>query len=258
MRATSDKGEPRRTEAPPWYVRGALEARRGHRALGCLCIAGVIAFAGCGGGERQDADEPSGDYKVAVTKATFPPDQKLAKQSDIVISVKNTGNETVPNIAVTLSGLDYKTTAQGVADPSRPQFVINGVPKNIGSFQESKEAAPEGGETAYVNAWALGPLAAGKETTFRWTVTAVKGGPYKLTYEVAAGLNGKAKAVDSKGQTPRGLFTGTVDSTPPQTRVADDGVTVIEGQRGTAAVGKNGAVVKKNGESGATVVKPDN
>ena len=82
-----------------------------------------------------------------------------------------------------------------------------------------------------MNTWALGPLAPGKERTFRWTVTAVKAGPYKLTYEVAAGLNGKAKAVNASGQTPRGLFAGTVSGKPPQTRVSDDGTTVIEGTR---------------------------
>jgi hypothetical protein len=191
-------------------------------------LAGAV---GCGGGERQDANEPSGDFKVDVTKASFPATQKLAKQSDIVIAVKNTGNKTVPDIAVTLHGLDYEVANKSVADPSRPMFVINGVPKSIGSFNESKEAAPQGGQTAYVDTWALGPLAPGKEQTFRWTVTAVHAGPYKLSYAVAGGLNGKAKAVNASGQTPRGLFSGTVSGKPPQTRVADDGKTVIEGQR---------------------------
>jgi hypothetical protein len=232
-----------------------LEARRGHPALAGLCAIGLVALAGCGGGERQDADEPSGEYKVDVTKASFPAEQKLAKQSDIVITVKNTGNETVPNVAVTLRGLDYRTKAPGVADPERPQFVINGVPKNIGSFAESKEASPEGGETAYVDTWALGALPQGQEKTFRWTVTAVHAGPYKLTYEVAGGLNGKAKAVNASGQTPRGLFSGTVSDAAPQTKVADDGVTVIETDKGAAVVGQDGAVVKKKG-GGAAVVKP--
>jgi hypothetical protein len=229
--ATTSKGQPPLHGGHAWYVRPALEVRRGHPALAGLCAIGLIALSGCGGGDRQDKDEPSGKYRVDVTEASFPAEQKLAKQSDIVIAVKNTGNETVPNITVTLNGLDYRLKDPQVADPSRPQFVINGVPKNIGSFAESKEAAPEGGETAYVNTWALGPLSPGKERTFRWTVTAVKAGPYKLTYEVAAGLNGKAKAVNASDQTPRGLFAGTVTEKPPKTRVSDDGKTVIEGTR---------------------------
>ena len=81
-------------------------------------------------------------------------------------------------------------------------FVINGQPKDIGGFPESKDAAPEGGETAYVDTWALGKLRAGEERTFKWSVTAVRAGDYKLEYEVAAGLDGKAKAVGVGGAAP--------------------------------------------------------
>ena len=87
-------------------------------------------------------------------------------------------------------------------------FVINGEPKEIGTFPESKEAAPEGGETAYVDTWALGPLKPGEEKTFKWNVTAVQAGPYQLNYAVAAGLDGKAKAVGAGGDAPAGLFIG--------------------------------------------------
>ena len=59
-------------------------------------------------------------------------------------------------------GFDVKLDNDALADPKRPVFVINGVPKDIGTFPESKEAAPEGGETAYVDTWALGPLKPGR------------------------------------------------------------------------------------------------
>ena len=108
-------------------------------------------------------------------------------------------------------------------------FVINGQPKDIGGFPESKDAAPEGGETAYVDTWALGKLPAGEERTFKWSVTAVRGGDYKLDYEVAAGLDGKAKAVGVGGSVPRGQFAGTISDAAPNTRVADDGRTILRG-----------------------------
>ena len=57
-------------------------------------------------------------------------------------------------------------------------FVTNGEPENVGGFPESREAAPKGGETAYVDTWALGPLSPGQERTFRWGVTAVRPGKY--------------------------------------------------------------------------------
>ena len=61
-----------------------------------------------------------------------------------------------------------------------------------------------------------------------WKVTAVKAGPYKVSWRVAAGLNGKAKAVAAGGgQAPTGSFSGTVSRAAPKVRVADDGKTVV-------------------------------
>ena len=191
----------------------------------------AAAIVGCGGGERQDANEPSGEYRLEITKAEFPLKQKLAKRSTLQIGVRNTGDETVPNVAVTVHGFDERLEGRGLADPERPVFVINGQPKDIGGFPESKDAAPEGGETAYVDTWALGKLRAGEERTFKWSVTAVRGGDFKLEYEAAAGLDGKARAVGVGGAAPRGSFEGTISDAAPVTRVGDDGKTIIRGTR---------------------------
>ena len=126
-----------------------------------VCLA-AVGLSACGGDPRQDADEPSGKFAVSAD-ATFPSNQKLAKRSTLAITVRNDENRrTIPNVAVTVNGFDTRIRQQGVADPTRPVFVINGRPKNIGTFPETKEDGPEGGETAYVNTWALGPLGPGK------------------------------------------------------------------------------------------------
>jgi hypothetical protein len=183
----------------------------GRRAAVLIC-APVLALASCGGAERQDEDEPSGNFPVEITKAEFPSDQKLAKRSEFVIGVKNAGDETIPNIAVTVKSFDYKKEAENLADPSRPVFVVN--------------RGPEGGETAYVDTSALGPLKPGEEKEFVWNVTAVRAGEYKINWTVAAGLDGKAKATED-GKTPTGSFSGTVSNEAPDARVADDGKTVV-------------------------------
>jgi hypothetical protein len=201
-----------------------LEARR----IALLCL---VAVVGCGG-ERQDENEPEGDFQVEVVSATFPEQQKLAQKSELVITVRNTGDEAVPNIAVTVSGLNYRATEPGLSDPSRPRFALNGVPREIGGFPEAKDASPLGCDTAYVETWACGRLKPGAEKTFVWSVTAVKAGPYKITWRVAAGLNGKAKAVDAEGGgAPTGTFTGTVSDEAPEVRIADDGKTVVTESR---------------------------
>jgi hypothetical protein len=198
---------------------------------GCLlACSAVLAPVSCGG-ERQDKNEPEGRYRVEVLQATFPIQQKLAKRSKLVIVVRNADSKTIPNVGVTVNGFELRERDPDLADPNRPIFVINGRPKRIGGFPEEQEAAPENCDTAYVNTWACGPLRAGREKSFVWDVTAVKAGPYRLSYRVNAGLDGKSKAVDVDGGPPTGLFVGTISDKPPASRVADDGRTIIRGTR---------------------------
>ena len=159
----------------------------------------LLAFAGCGGGERQDENEPEGNFAVEVVRASFPDHQKLAKSSDLVVTVRNAGDETIPNIAVTVNGFDKRKKDPDLADPTRPVFAVNGVQVEIAGFPEAKDATPRGCDTAYVNTWACGPLKPNEQKTFRWTVTAVQAGDYRIDWRVAAGLDGKAKAVAAGG-----------------------------------------------------------
>ena len=198
-----------------------------------LALAGLAVLAGCGG-ERQDENEPSGDFPVEVVSAEFPDDQKLAKSSDLTITLRNAGDETIPNVGVTVNGFNYRKTGDpALADPERPVFAVNGVPVEIAGFPEAKDAVPRGCDTAYVDTWACGPLRPGREKTMRWSVTAVKAGPYKLAWRVNAGLHGSARAVlaDGGDQRPGGTFTGSISARAPDVRIAEDGRTVISGDR---------------------------
>ena len=206
-----------------------MQARRTHFAA-CICT--LLLLGSCGGGERQDANEPEGDFKVRVVDASFPSAQRLAKRSRLRITVENLeARRAVPNIAVTVHGFDTRLEGPDQADPARPVFVVNGRPKEIGALPEAKEQAPAGGETVYKGTWALGRLEPGGRRTFEWSVTAVRAGPFRLSYEVAAGLHGKARAVTPERRPVKGLFIGRVDGRPPDARVADDGRTVVEGRR---------------------------
>ena len=195
-----------------WYRSRALSNKR-HRAVPIALSCAVLVASGCGGGTRQDANEPSGSYKVQVVQARFPAKQSLAKRSFMTIAVKNVDTKTIPNVAVTVKSFDERKNNPALADPTRPRFIVN--------------RGPEGGDTAYVGTSALGPLKPGETKTFRWDVTAVVAGPYKINYAVAAGLNGKAKAVLAGGGTPIGRFIGNVSGKAPQAHVADDGKTVV-------------------------------
>jgi hypothetical protein len=191
------------------------------RALAPAAVAAAL-LAGCGGPARQDEDEPVGRYNVEVVEADFPSSQKLAKSSRMTIGVRNVDTKTIPNVAVTIgtqggpsasqSGFAYRD--EGNEDPSKPIFVI--------------DTYPRGGDTAYTNTWALGQLKPGQTKTFNWDVTAVEARPFNIRYKIAAGLDGKAVAVTETGEQPAGRFTGTVDDTPPDAKVADTGRDIIK------------------------------
>ena len=118
-----------------------MRARRTHRGSAPL-LAGLLVLAACGG-ERQDENEVSGDFPVEVVAAAFPDDQKLAKSSDLTITLRNAGDETIPNVGVTVNGFNYrKTDDPSLADPERPVFAVNGVPIEIGGLPEAKDATP--------------------------------------------------------------------------------------------------------------------
>jgi hypothetical protein len=194
-----------------------------------LCL---LAVAGCGGGERQDENEPEGNFPVEVVQAKFPEKQKLAKSSDLVLTVRNAGDKTIPNIAMTVNGFDEQKNDPELADATRPVFAVNGVQVKIAGFPEAKDASPRGCDTAYVNTWACGPLKPKEKQTFRWSVTAVRAGDFKIDWRVAAGLDGKANAVAAGGsRAPRGQFSGTISNAAPDVRVADDGHTIVNGTR---------------------------
>jgi hypothetical protein len=207
------------------YVRRALKAG----SVAALCL---LAIAGCGGGERQDENEREGNFPVEVVEAKFPEDQKLAKSSDLILTVRNAGRETIPNVAMTVNGFDRRKKDPDLADANRPVFALNGVQVEIAGFPEAKDASPRGCDTAYVNTWACGPLKPNEQKTFRWSVTAVQAGDFTVSWRVAAGLDGKAKAVAAGGgPAPRGSFSGSISDAAPEVRVADDGKTIVSGTR---------------------------
>jgi hypothetical protein len=174
-----------------------------------LVLALLAALAGgCGGGPRQDADEPSGTWTVDVVEADFPRAQHLAKQATLKIAVRNTADKAIPNLAVTVDSFSSRSEQPGLADAQRPTWIV--------------DDAPRGGTTAYVNTWALGRVPPNATKTFEWKVTPVKAGTHKVKYRVAAGLDGKAKARLDGGEVPGGTFTVKVSDEPAQSRVDPD------------------------------------
>lgn len=224
-----------------WYVPRALGERPKSlvpRACRGALIAGLagmsLALASCGGGERQDENEPEGDFPVEVTMSKFPTDQRLAQTSDLELAIKNTGDEALPELAVTVTtdeglsddSFSVRSDQPGLADPNRPVWILeNKYPQIVG------EPAPKGlsgAIRAQTNTFGFGPLEPGDTTKALWRVTPVQAGTYTLHYIVAAGLDGKAKAVTASGGEVKGEFVVTISDKPPKATV-DDAGNVVEG-----------------------------
>lgn len=239
-----------------WYLAAPVGRLAAHRALDARALvplcAGAVALSGCGAPAKQDAKEPRGRFPVEVVSASFPSQQRLATTANMVIVVRNPGSQTIPNVSVTVKcpgtseggsggsasgiggaggGFAYRSTQPGVADPARPRFVVNTIPTRTARNYDRGRLDPLERTSNFVDTFPLGPLRAGRTVTFRWNVTAVKTGSFKICYRVNAGLYGKAVAVpSSSGEPIAGQFSGEVAARPPQAHIGPDGHTVVEGQ----------------------------
>jgi hypothetical protein len=190
--------------------------------------------SGCGDdAERQDADEPAADFPVEVTSAKFPTDQRLAQTSDLELEIENAGDEDVPDLAVTIftgdqpssGSFSVRSEQPGLADPNRPVWILeNGFPKLVTpQVKDLETAPPAGAEAAQTNTFSFGAVPPGESKDIVWRVTPVQAGTYTVHYELAAGLNGKAKAVTRDGGPVEGEFVVTITDKPPQARVNSAG-----------------------------------
>jgi hypothetical protein len=198
--------------------------------LGACGAGGALLAAGCGG-TRQDAHEPKGTFTVQVVRAIFPAHQSIAHQTAMALRVRNTGTQTVPNVAVTIDSFAYVSNYPELSVNKRPIWVVEEGPGTIPKLPAESETVspPGGGQTAYVNTWALGPLAPGRTSTFLWRVVPVKGGVHVVHYTVAAGLSGKSRAQLAGGALPTGHFTVDIAPQPPATHVDPDTGQVVPG-----------------------------
>ena len=200
-------------------------ARRMRGAALLALVTASLALAGCGA-ERQDEDEPEGEFTLQVVDASFPERQSTAQRATLRISVRNTDDRDLPNLAVTI-----KTTAPGggevasafgqssgdqrLADDDRPIWVV--------------DEGPTGGASAYTNTWSVGRTFPGQTRELEWRLTAVRPGAYTVDYTVAPGLDGRAVAAG--GQRTTGSFDVEISADPVPARVGKNGE-VIRGEPG--------------------------
>ncbi|HVF77481.1 MAG TPA: hypothetical protein VNA28_04210 [Solirubrobacteraceae bacterium] len=169
------------------------------------CAAATLAVAACGGGERRDAGVRASTYTVDVERVSFLPQQRLAQRNALVIAVRNAGEETIPNLTVTVRGFAGRTTGSRDAGLGRDLWIV--------------DQAPGGTTTAFEDTWSAGRLDSGRTAQLRWEVTPVVAGTHKLTYEIAPAVAGSSRLKLRSGERARGSLTVRVSGKPAQARV---------------------------------------
>lgn len=163
-----------------------------------VAAAAVLTIGGCGGGGDRRAG--SAVHTVDIVRVAFPARQRVGQRSSLVMTVRNAGDTTIPDLVVTLRGLSQRRV-----DERRPLWIL--------------DASPSGAVTAIDDTWSAGALAPGASATLRWRVTAVRPGTHELDYAIAAGLGNGGRARLAGGRAPRGTLGARVLSRPAIARI---------------------------------------
>lgn len=200
----------------------------------------VAALLGaCGGDESSsDANEREGTYDVKVTEASFPTEQQLGQTSILKLGVRNTGDEALPTLVVTISvaGEQGQTSSlpfgvsdptEGVAQGDRPVWVLAASYPRLAGSEERGGASTSNNKT-----FAFGPLKPGATREMVWKLSAVKAGKFTLLYRVGAGLGEGVKAKTTGGVAPGGSIATEISTAPPATEVNDAGEVIEKPSQG--------------------------
>ena len=202
---------------------------RGLRGSAAVCALGALArVAGCGGGgERQDADEPSRATCRRRRRGGVPRAAAPRRAGDDAHARAQRGLEDDPEPRGDRRRvLARAPSSRASPTPRGPVWII--------------DDGPRGGVTAYTNTWALGRVTAGRDEGVRLAGHAGQGGQPRdeVPRRRRPRRQGQGGARRRRAR-PRAPSTSTVSREPDQSRVdPDTGEVVARRRRATRAAAR--------------------
>ena len=120
-----------------------------------------------------------------------------------------------------VDSFNYTSNFPALAADKRPVWVIEHGPGTPAKppVETQEVSQPGGGQTAYVNTWALGALAATAPQTFLWGVVPVKAGTYTVHYSRQRRASPGRRKHGSRAAAQRaGSFAVKIAAAPPTPR----------------------------------------
>ncbi len=199
-RATAEAG------IGPWYVGPDLPRVTPNLCACAAATAATLLLGACGGEARRDAGAPDGTYTVDVVRSSFPAQQHLAAQTALVLTIRNTGDEAIADLVVTVRGFTDRAGGPRDADLGRDVWIV--------------DEGPGRAATAIGDTWAAGRLEPGRSATLRWRLTPVVAGTHTVRYDIAPSLAGGARArLEDGGGAATGALRARVVDAPAKARV---------------------------------------
>lgn len=178
-------------------------ARKAVAAALALVIAAAFAVGGCGG-ERGDANDSHATYKVKVVSWRFPKNQPLGKPQKFILLVRNVDTQDIPQLALTIRGLNLFVKQEGTAVKTRPVWIPNDV--------NYADVTPN--STATGSTFSLGKLPAGAFHRYVLPLTPIRRGTHTINYSLAGNLSGDAKVQLEDGNPAADTRSILIDPTP--------------------------------------------
>ncbi|MFT4048726.1 MAG: hypothetical protein QM648_02705 [Solirubrobacterales bacterium] len=170
-----------------------------------LAVVFALFLSGCGGGERQDANAPSGSWKVTVLDWKFAVHQSLGTPQPFTIQVRNDDTRTIPNLIITIEGLKTLVYQPGAASAVRPIWLTQDV-----DYANSTPYNSTLGQS-----FNMGPVEPGDTVTYNVMLTPLRRGEHEVSYQLHPDLFGDGTVVNaSDGMNASETRTVAIDPTP--------------------------------------------